>query len=431
MTRLETGGSATHQPRGPVIVVLAILGYHGFTLTINGVAAPGIMGRFDLGEQGIAELFAWISVSALGSLFLARLGDRVGRHRVLLWCMIGSPLWAIGAGMSESVWMFAIFEVLLFSFAGAAVASSIVWISETLPTGYRATGQGYGGMAVGMGAGLCVLLMPLLDSTDLSWRWLLFISGAGVLGLPLIVWKLHETGSGPAKLDGIKEEQGVLGVFGQRHRRHAVALLVCSVLVTAALTTANPWRYFHAVTVVGLSPAATSMILLASGGLAMVGFPLGATLCDRIGRVPTVAGFALLTAIGIGSSYWGPPSGFAYPLLWLGLGYFWFGLASNAMTVGENCAATELFPPAVRGTMAGWFHLVGAFAQISAQATVATLATGLGGISNVVGCLGLLGLPVALIYVVFVQETRGLPALADTVGKGIGARQSHQGPRNQ
>jgi hypothetical protein len=49
-----------------------------------------------------------------------------------------------------------------------------------------------------------------------------------------------------------------------------------------------------------------------------------------------------------------------------------------------------------------------AFAAIASQMTIATLAGPLGGLSVVVGYLALLQIPAAIIWAIFMDETRGM-----------------------
>ena len=149
-------------------------------------------------------------------------------------------------------------------------------------------------------------------------------------------------------------------------------------------------------------------MLLIAGGLALIGYPLGASSCERFGRVSTVSGFAMLLALGTIWSFWGPPSNFRYPLLWLGLGVGAFGMATNATNVGTNSSATELIPNGLRTTMIGCTVLAGAIGQVAGQSIVAALAPKFGGVSKVVGCLGLLAIGVSILYGVLIDESRGL-----------------------
>ena len=395
--------------RQTVVAMVAVLGYQGFTMSINGIAAPWIAQTFDLDQSAIAGLYARISVSALGALMLSRLVDRIGRRRVLLGCMAATPLCALGAALSSSLSMFTILEIALYAFIGATVSGSVVMLAEELPIAMRATGQSYGGLAMGLGTGVCVLLMPLLAGAGYSWRWLLVLSGSGLLGLPFITRVVPESRRWQhAAATGSTDAGRFYDVFSAQHRGRALPILVCALFGTTAGTAAMSWSYFHAVSVVGLSAGAATLTVLIGGGIGLLGYPLGAWVCEHLGRVPTVVSFGLLAAVGAAGFYWGPPAHCAFPGVWLAAGFGWFTGAGNASMVGGNSAATELFPTALRGTMIGWFALVGALGAVSAQGAIALLAEPMGGLSHVVGYLSLLGIPSALIFGLFVEETRGL-----------------------
>ena len=72
--------------------IARVLAFEGFTMSINGIGSPWIAKSFHLGESGIAGLFAWVSLSAIGALGLSRMIDRVGRRRMLLVCMAGTSV---------------------------------------------------------------------------------------------------------------------------------------------------------------------------------------------------------------------------------------------------------------------------------------------------------------------------------------------------
>jgi MFS family permease len=392
-----------------IIAMVAVLSYQGFTMSINGVAASWIADSFHLGQSGIAGLYARISVAAIGALILSRQVDRIGRRRVLLWCMTATPLCALGAALSRTLLLFTLFEVLLYAFIGAAVSGSVVMLAEELPVDLRAKGQSYGGLAMGLGSGLCVLLMPLLSGSGDSWRWLLILSASGLLGVPFVSRLVPESQRWQrAVATGSVRRARFHDVFAARYRGRAVPIMVCSLLSSIAVTAGTSWSYYHAVSVVGLSPGHASLMVVVGGGVGLLGYPLGAWFCERLGRVPTVVGFGLFGAIGALSFYWGPPMHFALPAVWLGAAFGWFTGAGNASMVGGYAAATELFPTAIRGTMIGWFSLLSAVGSVSAQAAIALLAEPLGGLSNVVGYLALLAMPSAIIFGLCIEETRGI-----------------------
>ncbi|MBI4518447.1 MAG: MFS transporter [Deltaproteobacteria bacterium] len=174
--------------------VLAVMYYQGFAIAINGVSAPWIEKSFGLGQSGIATLYAWISLSAIGALVLSRLTDRIGRRRVLLGSMAATPLCALAAAASFSLPLFTFWEILLYACIGTCLSGSVVMLAEELPIAERAKGQSYGGLAMAFGSGGCIIAMPLLADAGYSWRWLLVAAVvAGLAALPTVARALPES----------------------------------------------------------------------------------------------------------------------------------------------------------------------------------------------------------------------------------------------
>jgi AAHS family 4-hydroxybenzoate transporter-like MFS transporter len=395
--------------RPTVIAILAILFYVGFAVSIVGIASPWIGKSFNLDGAGIARLFAWISVSSLGALALSRMIDRFGRRRMILWCLAAMPLCSIAAALSTNLIAFTAFQIALFAFAGAAGSGCIVMLSETLPIERRASGQSMGGIAGALGASLCVILMPVFVTRGWSWRWMLVIAAAGIAMLPTMARLLPESARWQrADAEGITAQSNFLDVFEPLYRRRSITMIVCALMAAISSTAAGSFIYYHAVSVAGLSAGAASTMTLVGGGIGLLGFPLGAWTAERFGRVPTVVGFGIFITAGHLWFYWGPPTHFAWPLLWLASGFFWFSVCDNAGTVASNAAATELFPTALRGTMIGWFALVSAAGSIISNAAVAALAHKMGGLSIVVGALSIVGIPAAILFGLIIDETRGM-----------------------
>lgn len=387
-----------------------MLAFQGFTLAINGIGAPFIARDFGLDDTGIAGLYAFVASAAFGVLALSRLADRVGRRRVVLASMTATSLAAVAAAVTHDVVVFAVLFTLLNAFVGATVSGAVVLLSEALPTAGRARGQGYGGIVSSLGAGLCLILMPLLEHGGYSWRWLLVLSGLGLVTVPVVAWALPESGVWErAAVRGGVRSGHLFDLFRGPHRSRAVPLLVCTVLSVMAATSADAWSYYHAVSVVGLSAAVGSAVVLVGGALGLVGFPVGAWGCDRFGRVPTVAVAWLVTGAGSVLYYAGPSLGLgATSPLQLGLAFFVLFAGFNAAMVGFRAAATELFPTALRGTVIGWTALLDAVGTVASQAVIAVLSGTLGGLSVVVGAMALLVVPAAVIFLRFVDETRGV-----------------------
>jgi MFS family permease len=392
-----------------VLALVAMLFYQGFAVAIVSVAAPWIGTSFHLDGAGIARLFAWISLSALGALALSRMIDRYGRRRMILWCMAAIPVCSIGAAVSTRLIWFAAFQIGLYAVVGAAGSGCVVMLSEELPIARRARGQSFGGLAASVGAGICVFLMPIFDAYGWSWRWMFVISAAGIAMLPAMARLLPESGRWEVSdASGITTRTRFYDVFQPLYRKRSITMIVCALAVAISTTGANAFGYYHAVSVVGMSSAATSTMTIVAGGLGLLGFPFGAWTAERFGRVPTVVVFGIFMTAGHLWYFWGPPTHCAWPLMWLSAGFFWFNACDNGATVASNVAATELFPTPLRGTMIGWFALVGAIGAVVSNAAVALLANKMGGLSIVVGALSIVGIPAAILFGLMIDETRGL-----------------------
>ncbi|MGH7917455.1 MAG: MFS transporter [Candidatus Binataceae bacterium] len=394
--------------RATVRAVVAMLYYQGYTLAILGIAAPWIAKSFQLDQAGIARMFAWISINALGALGLSHMADRIGRRRVLLWSLVGTPLFSIGAALSTQAAWFIVCEIGVYAFIGATFASAIVMLAEALPIAERAKGQGYGGLARALGSGVCLILMPVLAHYGWSWRWLLLLPIAGFILLPILARTLPESYRWEeAAASGISESH-FYDIFTPFYRRRAIPLMIATLLGETAGVAVTSWVYFHAVSVVGLSAAAASAMVLIAGGVGLCGFPLGAWAADRFGRVRTITVLGAVITLGTVPFFWGPPAHYTHPILWLGVADLWFSTVGNAVITAGNSAVTELFPTALRGTIIGWLTLIVAIAAIIAEVTIAALAARMGGLSVVAGYLALLSIPGALIWGLFIDETRGL-----------------------
>jgi len=156
----------------------------------------------------------------------------------------------------------------------------------------------------------------------------------------------------------------------------------------------------------------TTLIFLFAGTVALAGFPIGATFCERVGRVQTVGVSGITVALATVFSFWGPPTSFRHPVIWLALGFSVLGFAVNTITVGGTTSATELFPTPVRATALGCVALAGALGQLGGQWLVAALSPRFG-IATIVGAAGFFAIGVSILFRAFVEESKGIDLVAE------------------
>src|ERR1700719_2836756 len=141
---------------GAIVILLL---YQGYTLSIVGIASPWIAKTFALDEARLAKLFAWMAISAFGSLMLARLADRVGRRLVILGALILAPIFSAGAALAPTAQAFAACVIMVSALLGGSVSSAIVLLAEELPVKKRARGQAAAALASAIGGVLGYLII--------------------------------------------------------------------------------------------------------------------------------------------------------------------------------------------------------------------------------------------------------------------------------
>ena len=291
-----------------IAAIVILLVYQGYSLSIVGIASPWIAKSFALDQARLAQLFAWMSVSAFGALILARLADRVGRRRIILASLVLSPLCAAGAALASAPPLFAVCEIMISALLGGSVSSAIVLLAEELPVEQRARGQAFAAFASAVGGVLGYVVIPFLLQWGYSWRWLLAPCVAGILlAAPVARMLPADSRWARAAASGSTAKGRFYDIFHPLYRRRALTLLACAALDTVAGTAVNGWLYFEVVSIIGLSPQKASTLVVSGMAVGMLGFPLGAWSSEHFGRVPTVVYVGGAAWLGAMAFYWGPP----------------------------------------------------------------------------------------------------------------------------
>jgi hypothetical protein len=96
-------------------------------------------------------------------------------------------------------------------------------------------------------------------------------------------------------------------VFAPRYRGRTTPLIIATLLGDAAAVAVSTWIYYHAVSVVKLTPTQGSIILLVGGTLSTAGLVIGIRMSELIGRVRSVFVLGLAGTIGVLAFYWDHP----------------------------------------------------------------------------------------------------------------------------
>ncbi|HWC25567.1 MAG TPA: MFS transporter [Solirubrobacteraceae bacterium] len=322
--------------------------------TMIAVALPDIAS----GTGGGVAAASWLVTSYVVAMavlapFAGRLGDRLGRRRVLLWGLAAFAVASALAGLAPSL------GLLIAARLGQAVAGSLVFpnamalLRDALPAGRRAAGFGLTGSAVGAAAAVGPAVGGVLVGA-LGWRAIFLVNVpvvAAALALSLRALPRapavaqRPIAAAPAAADG----PGWLQPLRAPVFRAATAAVGLSNLAMYGTLLAVP------VVLAGRAgwSAADAGLALAMLSVAMVAIaPLGGRVADRRGhRLPAAGGLVLLTAAEAALAAMGSAAsavGLTGALLIAGIG---LGLANSAL----QTSAIEAVAQRDAGFAAGLF----------------------------------------------------------------------------
>jgi AAHS family 4-hydroxybenzoate transporter-like MFS transporter len=377
---------------------------------VNGSVAPFLARDLGLGDAQISATFAWIGLSSLGSLWLGREADRLGRRRVLLACSALLPFGALASACAPSAGAYAAAQVLVYALGGTLLATLHVLVCEEAGEGQRARQLGRVGLVCTAFSVGPLLAISLCSGAAGAWRWIWAGSALPLLALPALARALPETRRWHAAArSGETQAARTWGVFERAYRGRALRVLAAVVCVHAAEFATRTWLFYHLVRSHALPAPAAVLLLVTFGGIGLAGFAAGGRCADRFGRRATfLAAAALFGVCSLG--YYGAPPGSGAPRLAL-LALSLAGLAAggNAALVAFRALATELFPTRLRGTLGGWLALGSAAGWLLAMGGASLLAGALGGLGPAVAALVAAVLPAAAWLLLRLPETAGLP----------------------
>jgi MFS family permease len=336
------------------VAAAAGFGQFGLTATLGDVAnhfghvvhGSTIADRAGLSGTELGIGLAVVRLASLGGLPMAGLADRIGRRRVMLGaCGIGLAITAASA-LSPGYWWFVIVFALGRPFLSAVAAVSQVQAAEQTGSGQRASAVALVAAGYAVGAGFTAVLYGLAGD-EIGYRGILLLAVVPMVALPLIGRRVTEPDRFVRTAASRDATLPVLGAVARPYRRRL--LLVTAVAFSLAVITgpATSFVFIYAQNVERFPGIALSAMVVAAGALGLGGLLVGRFLADRVGRRPTVAGaVACIGASGI-LCY----SGSAAALV---VGYLGGVTAAGVFAPAGGAMANELFPTAVRSSVAGW-----------------------------------------------------------------------------
>ena len=366
-------------------------GYLG-TLLTQTIAFAGREFGVDAAGQGIALAVSRVDlVLAFGAVALA---DRLGRRRVLAGAvLIAVASTAVGA-LVPSLTLLIVAQVPARGLTAAMNLVIGVHAAEEVPAHARAWAASVLALINALGAGLCVLTLPLADLGPRAWRLSYVVP---IAFLPLVVAAARRL---PESRRFLRfRAAGRVGA-APRLRGHGgrLALLAAGGFLVAVFV--NPAAQLQNTFLAdegGFSGARITLFTLLTGTPAGIGVIVGGRLAERSRRVVGATGLvvgSILVVLAYLAAGW--------PLWALGIVA---GIFSAATVPALAVYGPELFPTAVRGRANGIVSVVSRVGAVTGLLAAGFLSTRLGGLGPALAVLSAGPLLLAVLVLTCYPET--------------------------
>lgn len=344
---------------------------------------------------------ATLVASAVGGWLAGLFSDRLGRVRVLRATILWMALSTMACGLAQNYAQLLVARVIQGMSFGAEWAVGAVFMGEiaAAATRGRLVGTAQSAWAIGWGlaAASSTLALALLPPEP-GWRAAFFLSLPVAGAIFLVRNRLQESATFLAS-PGADDWHRIFAapMLGNTLRGSLLAIGTHGGYWALATWWPTMLKLERGMTT---ATAATHMAMLVGGSL--VGYALGATLSDRIGRRATLALFAAGAIATVLVATELPLSDAALFVLGAPLGLFAMGLYSAIGPV-----LNELYPTRLRGSGLGFCYNVGrGVAGLTPFAVGGSIAAN--GIAHSIGIYVSGAYVLVLLAVLVLRETKGM-----------------------
>jgi putative MFS transporter len=353
------------------IFLLLVLGatsfFDGYDTAIKTAALTQIRGTFDLTKGEASALFGLIFLGALPAMFITRYADRVGRRRLLIYCVMGYTLFTATTALAPTPQLFTASQFMQQLFIVAEGAIVFTMAAEELPAAARGFGFGVLTMNAALGAGFASILFGILEPLDVSWRWLYVIGIPPLLLVTVMRRRLPESRRFEAARDTGTLARSWREILGPMVRWW-LFLVVVTTFLTQLTQQAGSFTIDFLQTDRGLSASVANGMLVLAG---LPGIPImvaAGAVSDRYGRRLVGCSFAVASVIG-GIGFFFLPGG--VPVLLPCLSLALIGQL-GAWPVLQTYTS-ELFPTRLRSSAAAWANVAGVLGRSASLGIAAVL----------------------------------------------------------
>ena len=385
----ETADAQAATALGTLAFLSVVFGYIGVLLSQTISFAADEFGA-TTGDQGIT--LGAVRIGVLGALALTALADRRGRRRVLLACAIGGCAVAALSGLAPNLIALGVGQTFVRCLATAGGILVVIVAAEEVPAGSRAFAITILSAAGALGAGLCLIALPLADVGIGGWR--LVMGAAALLIVPTRRVMRHLPES--RRFDATHAVVGMVG-----HGRRLWLLAVSSFLLALFTAPASQLLNEFLRSEQGFSAKRITAFTLLTNTPGGIGLVIGGRLADTRGRrlvgAVGVAGGTVLTVAMVLLGGW--------PMWLLSVAG---AVVGAAVVPALGVYGPELFPTSLRGRANGTIAIFGVSGGAIGLASAGVLTSRWGGLGPALALLSIGPLLMAVLVLVAYPETAHL-----------------------
>ncbi|HTN79028.1 MAG TPA: MFS transporter [Acidimicrobiales bacterium] len=315
---------------GVLCAVALIIGYLNTLLTQTIAFAADEFGSSDR-AQGVS--LAIVRCGVVLALIIGGMADRQGRRKLIIGLSIAGPVVAATGALAPSLAWLTVSQTVARPLAMALGILVAVVAVEEMPAGSRAYAISLLAMATALGAGACVVALPLADLGLKGWRLVYVVPLLGLLLVPGISHRLHES----RRYEAPHAEARLAG-----HAGRFWLLAASGMLLNLFVAPASAFQNRYLKDERGFSASRISLLTLLTNTPGGIGIIAGGRLADMRGR--RIVGSIALFGGTVCTVWFFFASGWA---LWVASTIGAIVGAASVPALGVYSA--ELFPTSLRG----------------------------------------------------------------------------------
>jgi MFS family permease len=334
------------EPRAIVFLatVAAIAALANFGGALFGQTADPVTETFGESTRTLGVALAVSRGGVLVSLVASALADRQGRRRLVLICFAGVCATNAISALAPSFAIFTGAQVLTRAFANATLVVAGIAAVEEAPEGARAYALSMLALAYGAGFAIAVVLLPISDIAEQSWRVAFAISALAILLLPRLARSLRETGRYVDLARRTARRGRIREVFARAYGYRFFLLALAAFLTNFFSAPSAQLMNRFLTDEQGFSNTLIAVFRGVTGGLpGLLGVVIAGKLAETRGRRPVA-----IVALAVATVF--------QMIFFLGNGAVLWVASTFAILFASGAAIvlaafdTELFPTEVRGT---------------------------------------------------------------------------------